>query len=858
MLSLRVMQGRSHRLRIGILISTAIAVPAFAQRDPLFKTEILPVLEKNCVKCHNPQQKMAKLDLSSFAAMMEGSSSGPVIAPGKPERSLMWKLIENDQMPQGGKLSVADKQLIKSYIQYGRFPMAPPESEEVLKAKELAKITPAERNWWSFKKPVKAAVPTVGTKDQVRTPIDAFILAQLEKKSWKMQPEADRATLIRRATFDLTGLPPTPAELKAFVEDKSPKAWEKVIDRLLDSPHYGEQWGRHWLDVAGYSDSRGDAGDSDREVSWKYRDYVIHAINRNKPINQFIMEQLAGDQMVNYKHLSIPTPDQIEPLTATGFLRTTADITDNQTIYEVDKYFDAQQKAMETSLTGLLGVTIQCARCHDHKFDPLLQRDYYRLMAMYTPVWDPENWLPADLNHGPWPSRMVLDMDENTRAAWIKDVTSNDAKAIRRLDDLLEATYQKYRAEVKAGRDMSDEPKRLQMRKDIENDPDLEVDRNAPKDTITDQEMEKRFPELARWKDEMQAKRYARRNASKVPPNYIEASWDISKAPSATYVLARGNYLAPGAEVQPGLPLVLDDPQRPLKFEDPAKHPDWNHTNRRLTLAKWMVSSDNPLVPRVFVNRVWQWHFGEGIVRSADDFGITGAKPTHPELLDYLTVAFEEHNWDLKWLNKQIMMSQVYRQSSTEVPERLAADPGNKLLWRKAPLRLEAETIRDSMLKVSRLLNERMFGKQEPIKRGPDGQWLEDPQGAGATRRSLYLAQTRTRSVAFLHAFDCPDMTSDNQSERFRSSLPTQSLALMNNPLVMRASKAFAQEALEKSNNNYDAAVTFAFDEAYNRPPTKNEQEIAKKTIESEPDPKEGLRLFIQAMFGANNFLYSY
>ena len=844
-------------LRTGLVLAL-VAAPAFAQRDPLFKTEILPVLEKNCVSCHGQKQKMAKLDLSSFAGMMEGSASGPVIAPGKPERSLMWKLIENDQMPQGGKLSVADKQLIKSYIQYGRFPIAPPETEEQMRAKELAKISQADREWWSFKKPVKYPVPTVASKDQMRTPIDAFILAQLEKKGWKMQPEADRVTLIRRASFDLTGLLPTPAEVKAFVEDKSPNAWEKVVDRLLASPHYGEQWGRHWLDVAGYSDSRGDAGDSDREVSWKYRDYVIHAMNQNKPINRFIMEQLAGDQMVNYKHLSIPTADQIEPLIATGFMRTTADITDNQTIYEVDKYFDAQQKAMETSLTGLLGVTIQCARCHDHKFDPLLQRDYYKLMAMYTPVWDPENWLPADLNHGPWPSRMVLDMDEATRSSWIKDVTSNDSKALRRMDDLLEATYQKFRAEVKAGRDMSDEAKRLQMRKDIEADPDLEVDRNAPKDGISDQEMEKRFPELSKWKDEIQAKRYARRNASKVPANYIEASWDISKTPSATYILARGNYLAPGAEVQPGLPVVLDNPQKPLVFEDPAKHPEWNGTNRRLTLAKWMVSPENPLVPRVFVNRVWQWHFGEGIVRSVDDFGRQGSKPTHPELLDYLAISFQEHNWDLKWLNKQIMMSQAYRQASAEVPQYLAADPGDKLLWRKAPMRLEAETIRDSMLKVSHQLNERMFGKQEPIRRGPDGQWIEDPQGAGQTRRSMYLAQTRTRSVAFLHAFDCPDMTSDNQPERFRSSLPTQSLALMNNPLIMRTTKAFAQEVIEKSNNNVDAAVSIAYNEAFNRPPTQREQEIAKKTIASETDPKEGLRLFIQAMFGSNNFLYSY
>src|SRR4051794_9064292 len=434
-------------LRIGIVLA-AISAPASAQRDPLFKTEILPVLEKNCVGRHSPQRKMGKLDLSTFTGMMEGSSSGPVIAPGKPERSLMWKLIENDQMPQGGKLTTAEKQLIKSYIQYGRFPAAAPETEAAVRAREAAKISPQERNWWSFRKPVKSAVPAVANKNQVRTPIDAFVLAQLEHKGWKMQPEADRPTLIRRAYFDLIGLPPTPAEVKVFVEDQSSNAWEKVIDHLLASPHYGEQWGRHWLDVAGYSDSRGDAGDSDREVSWKYRDYVIHAFNQNKPINQFIVEQLAGDQLVNYKHLAIPTPDQIEPLTATGFMRTTADITDNQTIYEVDKYFDAQQKAMETSLSGLLGVTIQCARCHDHKFDSFLQRDYYKLMAVYQPVWDPENWLAGNLKYGPWPSRMVLDMDHESRDAWIKDVTSNDAKAIRRLDDLLDATYQRYRAEL--------------------------------------------------------------------------------------------------------------------------------------------------------------------------------------------------------------------------------------------------------------------------------------------------------------------------------------------------------------------------------------------------------------------------
>jgi hypothetical protein len=293
------------------LILAAAAVPAGAQRAPLFKSEIMPVLEKNCVSCHGDQKKMAALDLSTFSGVMTGGSSGPVIAPGKPERSLLWKLIEADKMPMGGKLTAAEKQLIKTYIEQGRFPKEEMDAAE--QAREAALITPQARSWWSFRKPVKSRVPAVKNNDQVRTPIDAFILAKLEAKGWKMRPEADRATLLRRAYFDLTGLPPSPAEVAAFLEDRSPDAYANVIEKLLASPHYGEHWGRHWLDVAGYSDTRGDAGDSDREVSWKYRDYVITAFNSNKPIDRFILEQVAGDQLVNYKPGSRRPPSRSSP-----------------------------------------------------------------------------------------------------------------------------------------------------------------------------------------------------------------------------------------------------------------------------------------------------------------------------------------------------------------------------------------------------------------------------------------------------------------------------------------------------------------------------------------------------------------
>ncbi len=799
---------------------------------------------------------MGGLDLSTFAGLMAGGASGPAVAPGKPERSLIWMLIDSGRMPMGGKLGAANKQLIRAYLEHGRFPQN--ELDQAQQAREAARITPEARRWWSFQVPVKAAVPEVKRRDLVRSPIDAFVEAKLEAKGWTMQGEAGKVNQMRRLYFDLTGLAPTASEAKAFLEDRSPNAYEKLVDRLLASEHYGEHWGRHWLDLAGYSDTRGDAGDGEREALWKYRDYVIRAFNANKPVNRFLLEQFAGDQLVNYKPGSTPTPEQLEAITATGFLRTVADITDNQTIYEVDKYFDALQKTVETSLSTVMGLSVGCARCHDHKFDPLLQRDYYKLTAVYQSVWDPENWLAANLGFGPWPSRMVLDMPQAQRDAWIADVTSNDAKTIRRLEDLLEASYQRFRAELRMGRELS-QTRRLELRKLIEDDPDLEIDRSAPKDVMTDLEMDEKFPELKKWKDEVIDKKAARRKKqSAVEPNYIEAAWDVSKTPSPTYVLTRGNYLAPGAKVEPGLPAVLDNPAKPFAFPDPKEHPEWNHTGRRLTLANWMVSKENPLTARVFVNRVWQFHFGEGIVRSVDDFGVQGEKPTHPELLDYLAVSFQEHNWDLKWLTKQIVMSQVYRQDSAEKTEALKLDPSNHLLWRKAPLRVEAESIRDSMLAVSGLLDKKMFGKPEPLKRGADGQWLEDDEKGNARRRSLYLKQSRTRPVAFLHAFDAPTMNTDHETQRFRSALPTQSLALLNSPFIEKVSRAFASQLLEQSGGVIEEAVRRSFLAAYSREGREGELKVARELIAASDDPKEGLRFFVQALFGANDFLYSY
>jgi hypothetical protein len=823
-----------------LVVSLSLGAQTFT-RAPMWQHEVLPVLEKNCVKCHGADQTMAKLDLTKFESVLKGGISGPPITPGHPDMSLMWTMIDSGKMPVGGKLSAAEKQLLKAWIENGRFPS----KEKLDEDRVAAKITPEARRFWSFQKPVKSQPPGIKNADQVITSIDTFVLAKLEEKGWTLQPEADRRTLIRRAYFDLIGLPPSPDEVTAFVEDKSPDAYKKVIDHLLDSPHYGERWGRHWLDVGGYSDSVGDAGDAFRPVSYRYRTYVIEAFNKNKRF----------DQLVNYKPGTRPTADQHEALTATGFTRLTADITDNQSIYQVDKWFDALAKSTETSTKAFLGLTIGCARCHDHKFDPILQEDYYKLTASFHAAYDTSNWLPTNLRNDPWPSRYILDMPPDKRDAWIQQTMDKKSRGVTGTRRYFQRTLSFVREQIADGTKLSS------IKDSVGNElfagekfADEQVQAmHLENNGLSDQQLYDIFPQLAKEAAEIE-----KSEAAEIEPNYMWALWDMSKEASPTYLLLRGNYLTPGPVVQPGILTALDDPDDPFKFPDPMEHPDWNHTGRRLTLAKWLTQPDHPLTSRVFVNRLWQWHFGEGIVASPDDFGTMGARPTHPELLDWLAVDFVEGGWDIKRMHRLIMQSAVYRQRSLEDPEKMTEDPGNKLLWRKSPLRLDAETIRDSLLAVSGMLNKTMFGEFDPIKKSADGQYLPDETKGPVNRRSVYLAQSRTRPVGFLHAFDMPTMTADSVSKRFRSTRPTQALVLLNNPLVRTTSKALADRVLEEKRGELDAALDRAYELAFSRKPTASELETAKGVLSSGDNQQQNLRLFVQAMMGSDDFLYSY
>jgi hypothetical protein len=747
------------------------------------------------------------------------------VVPGNPEASRLWIVVRDGIMPQGGPpLPEADKQLIREWIAKGKFPSA----NEPPPPKGKARITDKERQWWSFRKPVKPPVPAVRDAARIRTPIDAFIEQKLAEKKWTIGPEADKRTLARRAYFDLLGLPPTPEELSAFVADTKPNAYARLIDRLLDSPHYGERWARHWLDVAGYSDSIGNSTDEIRTLAWRYRDYVIRALNQDKPYNQFLLEQFAGDQLVNYDPTVKPKPEDIEKLTATGFLRVEPDYGDQQNIYQVDKYYDALQATTETALKSVIGLQLACAKCHDHKFDPILQEDYYKLVAVFQPALDPEKWIAAtSFSYGTWPSRHMLDIEAGDREVWVKAVQS-EYQAVRRERSSVAASVARL-LKSGGGNDMDSA------------------------DAPSAAELEKLDPALAKRAAALKEHEEAYK---KLDQQRIWGLWDVSKNPSQTRILIRGNYLSPGDPVEPGIPFVLDDPQKPFSFPQPRA--EWHHTGRRLALAQWLTRPDHPLTARVIVNRVWLYHFGEGIVRTPDDFGSQGAAPTHPELLDWLATGLVENGWSLKWLHKQMMLSAAYRQSSAEDPVKLAADPSNKLLWRKSPVRLEAEDIRDAMLQIGGRMDSTLYGEPVPVRKAPDGQFIEDQPAGALHRRSIYVMTRKGTPHSFLLAFDQPTMDAGNMPVRFRSALPAQSLALMNNPLIVECAKAFAARLLKEGGDKTGARLQYAFELAYARPPRPEEFKVMRAFLEAnQTDPNVWFTI-CQALFGASEFLYAW
>ena len=832
-----------------------------------FEKRIRPVLAERCFECHSAEAKKLKggLRLDFRDGVLRGGDTGPAIVAGNPESSLLIKAVRYKdadlEMPPKQMLPpelIAD---LESWVKMG----APDPRIEIKQATVGHRTeTGTGPQFWSSRPVVEPLPPPVKKSSWLRSPVDNFILNKLESRRLAPSRGASRQTLIRRVTFDLTGLPPAPDEIQNFLNDKSPDAFEKVVERLLASPHYGERWGRHWLDAAGYADSNGYFNaDSDRPLAYKYRDYVVRSFNEDKPFDRFIQEQFAGDEMANYQPEGDITPEMAELLTATHFLRNAPDGTGesdgNPLELKVDRY-SVLEGNVQILGSAFLGLTVQCARCHDHKFEPFSQEEYYQLQAILRPAFDPEHWLK--------PNERVLTV--GTRAAREENKHQREQydREIKTLQESLEGLIAPFRKlGVQENLEKLPEPERTVLQKALdtkENQRSEEMKAllkaNDAIIQIKDEELAKRFPELAAGYDSLKAgikKREAERPAA-LPQVAVLTE------PGATlpqhHLLVRGIYANEGREVSPGVPAVFCNDRNPYQA---VAIPGQKNSGRRLAFARWVTSPKNPVVSRVLVNRIWQHHFGEGLVATVDNLGVTGAKPTHPELLDYLAAAFVKSGWQLKALHRLIVNSATYRQGGALRKSSYAADPENKLLWRFPMQRLDAESTRDAILSVSGEINLELGGTYVPTKANSDGQIVVDEANAAAKRRSLYLQQRRTHPLTMLQVFDTAQMN-PNCTRRNPSTVSLQSLALLNSDFIRTRSRAFAQRLEKECGLDPNQRLERAFLLAIGRKPTPAERAAAEEFVQTQmahyddkPD-KAGHAWtdFCQMVLAGNAFLY--
>ena len=810
----------------GLLFASA---PVIAAAPPTFEKDIRPILKAHCFECHGEGQKLkAGLDLRLRRLMLKGGDDGPVLVPGKPERSLLFKMVHSGEMPKRDKkLTREQLALIKQWIATGA-QTARPEPADLGKG---GGITEEERAFWSFQPVRQPKVPATKPKDRARTPVDAFLVDALAKQRLGFSPDAEKITLLRRACLDLTGLPPTPAEVEAFLADTAPDAYERLIDRLLDSPHYGERWGRHWLDTAGYADSDGYSdADPPRGYAYKYRDYVIRSFNADKPLDRFIIEQLAGDELAGATQgnpqAALANPQTREWLIATGFLRMGADGTATPAV--ADPGAVRNQVVADTIKivsTSLLGLSVGCAQCHDHRYDPIPQADYYRLRAVIEPAYDWKNWRTPD-------QRLVSLYTEADRkkAAEVeaeakKVVEEKEAKQRQYIDEALTKHLEKFetglRDRLRAACDTPADKRTSEQKKLLADNPSVNI--NAG---VLYQYNQKAADDLKA----MDAK-IAEIRGRKPPEDFISALTEPGDKPPVTYLLHRGDPKQPKEAIRPGGLTVLTPSGQPVEL--PEKDPNLATTGRRLAFARWLTGGSNPIVARVLVNRVWLHHFGRGLVNTPSDFGVMGERPSHPELLDWLASDFVEHGWQLKRLHRLIMTSTAYRQSSRRDSRRESRDPENRLYWRKPVQRLEAESIRDAILATTGVLNEAMFGPPVPVRPDVHGQivvGIDKTEGDNKMpvevalkgeefRRGIYVQARRSRPLAMLHAFDAPVMEV-NCERRQSSTVATQSLMMMNSQFILDQAARFAQRLQQEAGDRRVSQITRAWQLAFSRDPT--------------------------------------
>jgi hypothetical protein len=853
-------------LAAGVLLVPGLSVPAADTLAAVtFEKDVLPIFQARCLRCHGADKQRADLDLRTKAALLKGGETGPAMTPGAAQGSVLWEKITADKMPPGKeKLTAAQKAIIRAWIDGGAkdggttIAAKPGETPD-------RQVTDADRQFWAFRSPVRPVIPNVRQQDRVRNPIDAFILAGLEKMGLTLSPEADRATLLRRVSYDLTGLPPSPQELDAFLADPAPDAYERLIDRLLASEHYGERWGRHWLDLAGYADSEGilDA-DYVRTAAWRYRDYVIRAFNNDKPYNRFLQEQLAGDELVDYwtayrtqKELA---PEVAEALIATGYLRCASD-TSRPDFVNIKNapgyYYQTLEDTAKIVASSTLGLTLECAKCHSHKYDPIPQAEYYRVQAIFMGAYRPHQWVPQVERH----------LFEATEAQQ-KEATERNAKihaAIAQLNKQRSELQRHFGERLFAERlaklpeairedvrtTLATEPaKRNEVQKYLAGKFQAEL---RPDPATLTRLLPEVYPEYRTQTQTLAAAVQAEQSKLRSFPE-IRALYDLP-GEAKTHLLRRGDYLNPGPEVQPGTLSVLAT-AKPFTWTPPCK--DAKTSGRRRAFAEWLTQPDHPLTARVLVNRLWLHHFGEGIVATPDNFGHMGKPPTHPELLDWLATEFVDRGWSIKAMHRLILTSNTYRQVSALNATGRRVDPDNRLLWRQRMRRLEAEPLRDGMLAVTGTLNPQMFGPPVAIQRQGDGEVTTGADPAGQ-RRSVYLQVRRSQPVTLLQVFDQPVMET-NCTRRATSTVSSQALTLLNSDFMVRQAEAFADRVLRESPAD---PTGYAIKLAWARPATPKERASLTAFLDTQATrypPLEARRRALadlcQMLLSANEFAY--
>jgi hypothetical protein len=736
---------------------------------------------------------MSDLQLDSREAILKGGKRGPAIVPGDPLKSRLFQFISHTalpNMPPGRQLPPADLGIIRDWIQNG--------------AAWPVSVSSANRNksdWWAFRKPVRPNVPIL-TDPWVRNPIDAFVLARLNEHRWTHATEASRADLIRRAYLDLTGLPPTAAEVRQFIDDSAADAYEKLVDRLLASPHYGEKWGRMWLDLVRYADTAGYELDAYISDAWRYRDYVIDSFNSDKPYNTFVKEQIAGDEIA---------PNDPQVRTGTGYYCVAPNLDiygDQQDINRVQTLTDY----VDTTGAVFLGITIGCARCHDHKFDPIPQRDYFRLQAVFEPA------VKTGIPLGKLPA-LSYRVSENSREIKLQEIG----------DEITAIESGCRRPEGKGKRRNEDE-----MRACL-----------SPAERERLSAIERQLVSMF---------------ANYKPKPYACGVTEMTRVFPETHIPARGG--GNGPIVRPGFISALGGGDIP---EPPA---DSLTTRRRIALAEWLASPDNPLTARVIVNRIWQGHFGRGIVATPSDFGVRGAAPSHPDLLDWLATEFVANGWSMKRMHRLIMTSSAYRQSAEPQPTIASQDPENILLSHMNRRRLAAEEIRDSILQASGTLNLKMNGRPvvPPLPQSElfgltgtaEEKWIVTKDPPESNRRSIYLFVRRTFRVPMMEVFDSPE-TVQTCPRRESSTTSTQSLTLLNSEFVMRKARELGS-SLARANADDTKLVFALWQAALDRDPTASESADALSFLAKQKSNTGGNEAaageLARALFNLNEFLY--